>query len=567
MVADTEFSLQVAVEVDGTPLPDSLEPTLEQVIVDDHLHLPGMFMLAFRDPERTVLAAASVTIGSRVVIRGSALGDRKSEPLITGEVTALEAEYDSLGGRAIVRGYDPSHRFHRGRQTQTYRNVTDADIARTVAGRVGVEIGNIDESDTAHEHVSQANLSDWDFLKQRAKEIGFEMTFIDGKFEFRRPPSASSAPAEGDFDSRDPLQLVMGQDLLEFRPRVTSSEQVKEVQVRGWDPVRKEKVVGVAPAAASSAQLKATPAGLAKEFGSPILVAGTRPLSSQSAVDGAASALAEQIGTTFAEAVGVARGNPRLRAGTPFSVSVVADQFEGRYVPSTTRHVFDRDGYRTEFTVSGRQDRSLLGLASGGSSNGSGRGASPIHGMVVAKVTGNDDPSAYGRVKLTFPWLSDDYESDWARVVQLGAGPSSGAVFLPEVGDEVLVAFEFGDVRRPYVIGGLYNGVDKPSLGDSLFDNGKVKRRGFVSRKGHRLVLLDDDRKSGVALLTSDGKLRLALDETAGEIRIFGDHIVKVEAAQKLTLKAGTDLELEASSIKIKGSGTVDIDGATITLN
>jgi phage baseplate assembly protein gpV len=357
----------------------------------------------------------------------------------------------------------------------------------------------------------------------------------------------------------------MGQDLLEFRPRVTSSEQVKEVQVRGWDPARKEKLVGTAPAAASSAKLSTDPAALAAKFGSPSYVMVDRPLGSQSAVDGTAKAVAEQIGTAFAEADGVARGNPALRAGKAFSVSVVAADFVGQYVPSATRHVFDKWGYRTEFTVSGRQERSLLGLATGGGGGAAG-GSSAVHGMVVAKVTANDDPDKLGRVKLMFPWLSDDYESDWARVVQLGAGPDSGAVFLPEVHDEVLVAFEFGDVRRPYVLGGLYNGVDKPRLGDGLFDNGKVKRRGFVSRKGHRFVLFDDAGKSGIALLSSDGKLRLSLNETTGEIHIYGDPKVTIEA-KNIKLKADIDLSLEAPKIAIKADAAVDIDGGMITLN
>ena len=121
--------------------------------------------------------------------------------------------------------------------------------------------------------------------------------------------------------------------------------------------------------------------------------------------------------------------------------------------------------------------------------------------MVVALVTDVDDPDRAGRVKLSFPWLSDDYESWWARVAQLGAGDQRGAVWLPEVNDEVLVAFEHGDTRRPYVVGSLYNGVDLPRLGDGLVDasTGAVKRRGFVSKAGHRLVFLDDDAKSGVA--------------------------------------------------------------------
>ena len=90
--------------------------------------------------------------------------------------------------------------------------------------------------------------------------------------------------------------------------------------------------------------------------------------------------------------------------------------------------------------------------------------------------------------------------------------------------DEVLVAFENGDVMHPFVIGGLYNGKDKPRLGDNLFDNGKVRRRGFVSRKGHRLIFFDADDASGVALVTSNGKLQVALNETNQRAARQGRH-------------------------------------------
>ncbi len=130
---DGDHSLQVLLTIDGTPLPPDLEPLLESVLVDDHLHLPDMFLVTFRDIDRTVLTDAGIRIGSKVVISGTALGEQAPKPLVTGEVTAIEAEYDALGGRAIVRGYDPSHRFHRGRHTETWRNATDSDIARAVA--------------------------------------------------------------------------------------------------------------------------------------------------------------------------------------------------------------------------------------------------------------------------------------------------------------------------------------------------------------------------------------------------------------------------------------------------
>jgi uncharacterized protein involved in type VI secretion and phage assembly len=559
------FSLQNTVEVDGTPLDAALEPLVEQVVVEDYLHQPDMVTVTFRDLERKVLTDARIKIGSKLKVSATPVGGNAPEILAMTEVTAIEAEYTTAGSRAIVRAYDPSHRFHRGRQTLTYAGMKDSDIARKIAGRVGVDVGTVEDSGPVLAHVSQANESDWAFLERRAREIGFEIAVNEGKFHFRKPITSTGAPEGGDYETEDPLKLVFGQDLLEFHPRVSSAEQVGEVVVRGWDMKAKQAVVGRAPATAGSATLKTDPAKLAQTFGRPVYTSVDRVLSTQAGVDATAKALSERIGSAFAEAIGIARGNPKLKAGTPVNVSVVADDFAGKYVITTSRHVFDQDGYRTRFIVSGRLDRSVLGLATNGT--GSKAQESRVYGVVVALVTNNTDPDGLGRVKLKFPWLGDDYESDWARLVQLGAGPDSGAVFLPEVNDEVLVAFEHGDVSRPYVVGGLWNGRDKPRLGDALTDNGKVKRRGFVSRKGHRVVLLDGDDKSGIALLSADSKLKLALNETKAEIHVKSDGTIVIEATGNLTLKSSANVSLEASGqVKIKGA-IVDIDGTPITLN
>ena len=278
--------------------------------------------------------------------------------------------------------------------------------------------------------------------------------------------------------------------------------------------------------------------------------------------------MADQIASAFVDANGSARGNPKLKAGAAVSVSAVAAPFAGQYTLSQTHHVFDEEGYRTEFQVSGRAQRSLLGLTGGGSAGAATGGGNPISGLVIAIVTNNDDPNQLGRVKLKFPWLSDSFESDWAPVSQLGAGPDSGAVFLPEVGDEVLVGFGFGDVRQPYVIGGLYNGVDKPKLGSGLVDNGKIKRRGFVSRKGHKLIFLDGDDKSGIALISSDGKIRIGLKETDGQLHIVCDGKIVIESTGDLKLSSQGSLQLSGQSgVKIESGAMVEVSGQTIKLN
>jgi phage protein D len=562
-----EFTLQASVEIDGNQLSPELVPSLEQVVVDDHLHLPDTFVLSFRDLDRKVLSHVKVQIGSKVKISGTPLGGQLPEALLSGEVTSIEAEYDALGARAIVRGYDHSHRLYRGRRTETYRNVKDSDIARQVAQRAGLQVGKIDDSRTTHEHVSQANVSDWEFLRARAREIGFEVLVADGQLEFRKPTASSGAPSDGDFDSKDPLQLVFGQELLEFRPRITSSEQVKEVKVRGWDAAKKQTLIGSAPAGTTSAKLPVGPGDLAAKFGDMTFTAVDRPHSTQGAVDAAAAAIAEQIGSAFAEADGVARGNPKLKAGVAVSVSVVADEFAGGYTLTHTRHVFDHEGYRTFLEVSGRQDRSMLGLASVGGANPS-SASSRIYGLVVGIVTNNDDPDGLARVKVRFPWLADGYESDWARLVQLGAGPDSGAVFIPEVDDEVVVGFDHGDVRWPYVVGSLWNGKDKPRLGDGLLDHGKVKRRGFVSRRGHRFIFFDDPGKSGIALLTADGKVRLALKETGSEVHLVCQGKVIVDAQGDVSLTSKGNVSIEGSQgLSLKSNGIVEIKGSLIKLN
>src|SRR5580704_8969239 len=128
-----KFTVKPTVRVNDSPKPD-LDAMLEQVIVDQHLHQPDMFAIRLRDGgEHDVLSRNGVEIGARIIIATPALGDQPSQPLFTGEVTALEAEYDHAGSHAVARGYDPAHRLLRGRRTRAFKNVKDSDIARQVA--------------------------------------------------------------------------------------------------------------------------------------------------------------------------------------------------------------------------------------------------------------------------------------------------------------------------------------------------------------------------------------------------------------------------------------------------
>jgi hypothetical protein len=172
-----------------------------------------------------------------------------------------------------------------------------------------------------------------------------------------------------------------------------------------------------------------------------------------------ASALGSSLGGTYAEAEGVAKGDPTIQPGTLLTVVGVPDMFAGQWRISRARHIFDdsEHGYRTIFSAHGAQDRTMLGLTGKATARPANR--TTIDGVVCGVVSNCADPLGKGRVKVTLPWLAPDFETDWAPNVQFSSSQRGGAMFMPEVGDEVLVSFELGDPRRPYVLGGMMNNL------------------------------------------------------------------------------------------------------------
>ncbi len=558
MSTSTSFVIEIA----GSPLSEDIAGLLVSAQVDDSRLLPDSFLLRFRDHDRLILAKAQAKIGAKAKISVLVADQQRPQSLITGEVTALETEFDSTGTFTVIRGYDQSHRLFRGRSTHTYLQVTASDVVAKVAARVGLRVGRSSRTSTVYEHLTQGGVTDWEFLQGLARETGMEVAVTDGAIDFCTPTTASTAPDKAGDPAGNPLVLQQGTDLLRFRAVVTSAEQVKEVQVRGWDVATKRALVATSPARTVSAELTGTsPAALAHAFGDPVHVSAAVPYRSQAEVDSAAAALAEQIAGSFAEFEGVARGNPKLTAGTAISIASVGEPFDGKYTISASRHRYEPvTGYTTSFSVTGRQERSLLGLASG-------TGNRPGAGPVVAVVSDVNDPQSSGRVKVALPWLSPDYVSDWARTVQPGAGKDRGAMVVPEVGDEVLVVFEQQDIRRPYVVGGLFNGVDTPSNGGGRAvdaNSGRVNRRSTVSRLGHRIDLFDDaGRTEGITLTTGDDKLKLVLDSVGTAVTVHSDGTVLIEGAKGIVIDAASaKLELKGGDISLRATNGVSIEGS-----
>ncbi|BAZ41841.1 Rhs element Vgr protein [Calothrix sp. NIES-4101] len=572
-------------KIDGKDASANLLDDILQISVEESLHLPGMFTLMIRNDyygsrsgenpwmhDNTFAIGKSIEIGFvSSTTADSSFSTPGKSTLIKGEITAIEAQFNSESQAPIlVRGYDISHRLHRGRYNRSFQNMTDTDIVKNIIGEVGITAGTIDNTGGPYGfgdpvgYTFQENQTNMEFLRERAARNGFELFVQDGKLYFRKPVAGGS------------LSLKWLKDITHFHVRVSSAEQVSAVQVRGWDYQKKEAIVS--NQTSQNAQV-VTSINQGKgedsihEFNkNPTMIVVDRPISSQKESDAIAQSIFNELSGEFVQADAKAEGNPAIRPGKVVTLQDMG-KYSGKYYITETRHLFQARVYSTEFSVRGLREDSLANFISPQAR------LQPGQTLMIGIVSNNKDPKKWGRVKVKFPTLTDKHESDWARVVSVGAGNNRGFDCLPEVNDEVLVGFEHGDIHRPFVIGGVWNGKDAPpaTVDDAVVD-GKVRLRTLKTRTGHTLQFVEEDKgdsKKGVYLNTVYGhKLHLNDSDKLIDIKTKDNYQVTLDDQnKKILIKTNTGyicelndqsqkITLKASSqeIVMKASGQIDIN-------
>jgi phage protein D len=563
MSKETELVSNVFIKIGGADVQRPVMQQLLEVIVDQHAHLPAMFTIRLLDPDLKLLDEGPFDLTKEVEIQAVKTGGEKV-PLIKGEITALEPLFgEGMIAELVVRGYDKSHRLFRKTNSKAHVNKKDSDLASEFAQAAGLE-AQVDTTATVYDHIYQHNQSDLAFLMQRAWRIGFECFVSEGKLFFRKPPAGQAS-----------VTLTWGDDLLSFRLRMTLAEQVDEVLVKGWDVSKVEAIVGQANAGKLYPKIGDSKDGAAwaNTFGAGKLVIVDQPVVSQAEANVLAAARLDEISGAFVEAEGEAFRRPDVQAGKMVKLEALGKRFSGTYLVTRANHQYTSEGLKTSFSV--------RGVRSGLFEDEIGRSA-PLDrwpGVAPAIVTNTDDPKTWGRVKVKFPWMADDAESDWARVVAAGAGPEAGLLATPAVGDEVAVAFVHGDFSQPVILGGLWNGKDKvPPEGAKASKGEKPLVREWRSRTGHRLVMYDNADKK-VEIVTAKGH-KVVLDDAKTKIEITsngGLTVVLDDSSKKITIKAGSNVEIQAESgnlklsaggnVEIQATGQVNIKGQMINLN
>ncbi|MGB3714975.1 MAG: VgrG-related protein [Candidatus Promineifilaceae bacterium] len=582
---------QIFIEVNGSALDNEIYSQVQDVMVDQHAHLPDMFTITIHDEmdQRTrkfaITDGDTFKLGQKIKIKAEQYDDvvRPSGQKLTlfeGEVTALEPHFNSaMIAELTVRGYDKSHRGYRETKSKAYINSKDTDLAQAVADASGLS-AQADSTSTVHKHIFQNNQSDLAFLQQRAWRLGFECYVEDGKLFFREPKVDSEV-----------CEIEYGRDLMSFQPRMTVAEQVKELVVKGWDPVKKEAIIGKSTNGMLYAKVGDSRKGeqYASDFGASKLVIVDHPVDTQAEADAIAKARMNEISGAFIEAEGKAYHRPEIRAGKTVKLNGLGERFSGTYLVTSATHSWSgSNGYSTAFTVSGTRSGTFFEQLTR---------QDPVNkwtGVVPAIVTNTKDPDKWGRIKLKYPWMDDAQESGWARIVSVGAGPNSGLIAVPEVDDEVLVAFEHGDFNRPYVLGGLWNGKDKPPSDSTGAAGGKTPLvRSWRSRTGHYINMFDnDDNKVEIATagghtitlddknkmleIKSAGGMELTVDDKSGNVKVKGGGNLVIESAGNMDLKADGNVKIEAggmldvkagSMLNLKAGGPASLKGSMVNIN
>jgi uncharacterized protein involved in type VI secretion and phage assembly len=176
-----------------------------------------------------------------------------------------------------------------------------------------------------------------------------------------------------------------------------------------------------------------------------------------------------------------------------------------------------------------------------------------FYGVLPAIVTDIKDPDNQGRVKIKLPWVPDSggasYEV-WARLATMMAGDNRGSWFVPDVDDEVLVAFLLGDPSQPFVLGALWNGSDAPP--ETMDGSGNNDKKVLRSRNGVKITLDDQDGQEKFLVETPGGQ-KLALQDGPGSVKIEDSN--------------GNSIKLEASGITVEASAKVNVNASQVSVS
>ncbi|HEY4730845.1 MAG TPA: hypothetical protein VIH41_06935, partial [Myxococcales bacterium] len=325
--------------VDGAAADPELKGSVLGIRVTDDMDKASRFWVHLSDVGRKWTRQDKFKPGTAVEIKLGYQGQLKS--VCKGEISNIEMVLTPDGPtRLIVAGVDKGHSFDRGTITKTYKDVKDSDLARQIAQRHGLS-ADTDDSKVVHDYVIQNNLSDYDFLMERAAIAGFRVYVDDKKLLFKKPKLGEPPAAK----------LVWRENIGRFVQEVNTFDQVSKITTSGWDPKQAKEMTGPGKGGDEYGKQGGTVTGaqLVKQMFGEVEQVLPVATGQKNLLEAVAKSEFNKRAGVFVHAEARVTGDPAIRAGAVVQVEKAGKRVDGQYYVVSTDHLFFVDtGYATE---------------------------------------------------------------------------------------------------------------------------------------------------------------------------------------------------------------------------
>ena len=511
----------------------------------------------FDDPS-VYTAFLGESIAVTITPTGGAIDSSKELEFIgiVSEVS-LDNSIDGLN-TVLVTAHSPTKALDGSKHNAFFHEQKSSDIIGAILRNYQITLGKVESTDKTLEFSVQYGETDYEYLMRLAYASG-KFALYDGK-EFKVTAPGSSDTEELVWrESLGVFSVGLGTQPMEFDSQIYNYRQKKTYS-------QDSKSLSQQASLSDLSKLSHDASG--KVYSDTGFV--------EAPIVEDARSLDNILERERSQAMGrmiICKGEsiiPKVSVGHCVSINGMPELLNRTYWVKSIKHVFDESGkYHNTFECT-PLDMAFPKVMS--------RKRSLTH-LQPAVVVDNNDPDKLGRIKIKFPWSSSD-ETPWARYLAMEAGKDRGWFWLPEIDDEVLVGFEYGNPNMPIVLGSLYNKDDSP-ISQAASDKNLVKM--LTTKSGNQILFNDESGKEEIQISMKDGKnqLILSLDgpkitlkSDGGDISIQGKNI-SIESDEKITLKTGSNLELnsgadlqmEASgNFKSKATGNFDAEGAMVNV-
>jgi len=447
----------------------------------------------------------------------------------------------------VITAHSPTIAMDGVLRNKLFHDQSAKDIISAVLKNHAITLGSVDATEGNLPYCVQYRESDFEFIMRLAGLYGLFAYYDGSKFTAGKAKTSS-----------DDVELTFGQMLYEFKMGLGT--RTEKFAAQAYDYTKKEVYDGE-----TSGSLKTALSGLPKLshdasknlYPDGSFVTGPKP-DSHSALDKALERAREASVGRMVHCFGRSR-DPRVNIGRCVKIAGMPSEFHGPHWVKSVGHRYTRGDYHNTFTCT------PLDTAYPPKKHS----RHPFTDIQSAVVTSTDDPDNLGRVKVKMLWNdgSSAAEPDhWLRVVTPHSGNERGFFCLPEIDDEVLVAFQHGDPDRPVVLGSLYNGVDKAPVGHAAgFDAAQNDLKLFRTKSGNEIYFHDKGGSETICITQSSGNtITLSADgpkitvETDGDITMKGKTITLETTSGDVTVKSGSALKVESTAdMEFKAGGNL----------